>query len=157
MSISSVSSVSHAHGGAAVRKSAMQQRSTDFSTLSQALGSNNLSAAQSAFATLQKDAQSASATQGNSQTTAQTSALQQVKKDAQTLSTALNTGNLGAAQQAFATLKQDSSTAQQMRGHHLHHHAGVGLASAKGTGSTSSDLLATQAISSVGGTLNVTA
>jgi hypothetical protein len=131
MSISSVSSLSHAHGGAAVRKSAMQPRSTDFSTLSQALGSNNLSAAQSAFATLQKDAQA--------------------------LSTALNTGNLGAAQQAFATLKQDSSTAQQMRGHPLQHHAGVGLASAKGSGSTSSDLLATQAISSVGGTLNVTA
>jgi hypothetical protein len=118
----------------------------------------NLSAAQSAFATLQKDAQSVSATQGTSQMTAQTSVMQKVKSDAQTLSTALSTGNLGAAQQAFATLKQDSATAQRMHGHHGHDGMRVASSSSSASsGSTSSDLLATQAISSVGGTLNVTA
>jgi hypothetical protein len=155
MAISGISCVGSAHRpSAASFKSNLQQRSTDFSSLASALSSNNLTSAQNAFATLQKDAQSIPATQTSSPTNAQS--LQQVKNDAQTLATTLAAGNLGAAQNAFATLKQDSASART----HFHHHGGIRVAGSSSTANAaapSSELLATQAIGSVGSTLNVTA
>jgi hypothetical protein len=160
MSTSSVSFGGSLHASAALQKVARQQKSSDFSSLASALGSNNLTGAQNAFATLQKDAQSASATQTSSSATQQTSALQQVKSDAQTLATALGSGNLGAAQQAFATLKQDSATAHAGHHHGGHHGGGAKVASSSSTSSPSSlsaDYTAADAVSSVGTTLNLTA
>ena len=156
MAISSIFGGSAAHGASALnKKSTLQQHSTDFSNLAGALGSNNLTSAQTAFSALQKDAQSIPATPAGSPANAQS--LQQVKNDAQTLATPLAAGNLGAAQNAFATLKQDSASARM----HFHHHGGgarvAGSASASSTTASSSELLATQAIGSVGSTLNVTA
>ena len=155
MAISSISSGSTAHRTSALnKKNSLQQRSSDFSSLASALSTNNLSSAQNAFSALQKDAQSIPATQGSSQATTQS--LQQVQSDARALAASLASGNVGAAQKAFATLKQDSTKA------HLHaHHHGSG-AHAAGSASdpnaaASSELLATQAIGSVGSTLNVTA
>ena len=156
MAISSIFGGSAAHGAPALnKKSTLQQHSTDFSNLASALGSNNLTSAQNAFSALQKDAQSIPATPAGSPANVQS--LQQVKNDAQTLATTLAAGNLGAAQNAFATLKQDSASARM----HFHHHGGgarvAGSSSASSSTAPSSELLATQAIGSVGSTLNVTA
>jgi hypothetical protein len=156
MAISSISSGSTAHRTSALnKKNSLQQRSSDFSSLASALSTNNLASAQNAFSALQKDAQSIPATQGSSQATAQS--LQQVQSDARALAASLTSGNVGAAQKAFATLQQDSTKAHL----HGHHHGGGGArvaGSANGlSGSQSSELLATQAIGSVGSTLNVTA
>jgi hypothetical protein len=82
MSISSVSFGGSAHPTATSIKNALQQRSTDFSALSQALGRNNLAGAQSAFATLQQDAKQLPVTQSSAQTPQQASSLQKVKTDA---------------------------------------------------------------------------
>jgi hypothetical protein len=156
MAISSISSASTAHRTSALNKKGnLQQRSTDFSTLASALGSNNLTSAQNAFAALQKDAQSIPATHGSSQVNTQS--LQQVKNDAQTLATTLASNNLGGAQKAFATLKQHS-TGAHMHGHHRGGGARLASVSSAATASADSgELLATQAIGSVGSTLNVTA
>jgi hypothetical protein len=156
MAISSISGGSTAHRSSALNKKGnLQQRSTDFSTLASALGSNNLTGAQNAFAALQKDAQSIPATHGSTPANAQS--LQQVKSDAQTLATTLASNNLGGAQNAFTTLKQHATSAHM----HGHHHGGgmrlAGISSASTASPESSELLATQAIGSVGSTLNVTA
>jgi hypothetical protein len=151
MAISGIFSSSAAHGASSTsKKSTLQQHSTDFSNLANALSTNNLSSAQGAFAALKQDAQSIPATQGSSQANAQT--LQKVKSDAQALATTLASGNLGAAQKAFASLKQDSTSARM----HFHHRGGAGGSSASAT-AASSELIATQAIGQVGSTLNVTA
>jgi hypothetical protein len=156
MAISGISCGSTAHRPSALNKKGnLQQRSTDFSTLANALGSSNLTGAQNAFAALQKDAQSIPAAHGSSQANAQS--VQQVKSDAQTLATTLASNNLGGAQKAFATLKQHSMSAH-MHGHR--HGAGArvsGISNAATASAESSELLATQAIGSVGSTLNVTA
>ena len=55
MSVSSVAFGGSAHATAASRKSELQQRSTDFSFLPQALSPNDLSGAQAAYANLQSD------------------------------------------------------------------------------------------------------
>ena len=141
-----------------LHKIARQQKSSDFSSLAAALGSNNLSGAQNAFATLQKDANSAATTQTSMPAILQTSALQKVKSDVQTLASALTTGNLGAAQQTFATLKQDSASAH-FGHHHGHHGGGAKVASSSGTTSASSipsDYSAADALGSVGTTLKLT-
>lgn len=53
MAISGIFSSSAAHGASSLsKKSTLQQHSTDFSSLANALSSNNLSSAQSAFAAL---------------------------------------------------------------------------------------------------------
>ena len=151
MAISGIFSSGAAHGTSSLsKKSTLQQHSTDFSNLANALSSNNLASAQSAFAALKQDAQSIPATQGSSQVNAQT--MQKVKSDAQALATTLASGNLGAAQKAFASLKQDSTSARM----HFHHHGGARGSNASAT-AASSELIATQAIGSVGSTLNVTA
>jgi hypothetical protein len=149
MAISGIFSGSTAHGASVLNKNnSLQQRSSDFSSLASALGSNNLTSAQNAFSALQKDAQSIPATQGSSQVTAQS--LQQVQSDARALAASLTSGNVGAAQKAFANLKQYSTKA------HLHgHHHGGGASNL--SAAASSELLATQAIGSVGSTLNLTA
>jgi len=152
MSISSISGASAAHGAFATRKSALQQRSTDFSTLASALGSSNLSSAQNAFAALQKDAQSIPA-QASSQVNAQT--LQQVKSDAQTLATTLASGNLTGAQKAFQTLRQHSAGAHLRGAHYRFGTPVAGSSGTTGTTAASDELVATQAIGSVGSTLNV--
>jgi hypothetical protein len=161
MSISSVSFGCSAHPTATSIKNALQQRSSDFSALSQALGSNNLTGAQSAFATLKQDSQQIPVTQTSAQTPQQASALQKVRSDAQTLATALGTNILGAAKTAFAAVKQDSAHAPFGR-HHFHYSpipAVANSSSAVNTilAGTSSDYRAAAALSSVGGTLNLTA
>jgi hypothetical protein len=161
MSIGSVSLFGgSAQATAAARKSALQQRSTDFSSLAQALSCNNLSGAKSAFAALQKDAQQVAATHGNSPSTQQNcAAVQLVKSDAQTLATALSANKLGAAQKAFASLKQDSANTHR-GGYHGHLSGLPILARTSGNTSpagTSSDYRAAEALSTVGGTLNLSA
>ena len=71
MSVGAVSSISSVNSSSAIqstRPSAFKQRNQDFQALSQALGSNDLAGAQSAFAALQKDlaaiGQSRSGSQG---------------------------------------------------------------------------------------------
>jgi hypothetical protein len=161
MSISSVSFGGPVHPTAIGIKNALQKRSTDFSTLSSALGSNNLPGAQSAFATLQQDAQQVPVTPSSAQTPQQASAVQKVKSDAQTLATALSTSNLGAAKSAFASLKQDSANAP-IGHHHFHFRAIPAVANSSSAvntslAGTSSDYRAAEALSSVGSTLNLTA
>ena len=92
---------------------------SDLQNLGQALQSGNLTAAQSAFATLQKAYQ----TQG-SQSTSTSGAASPVSSDLTTLANALNTGNLTSAQAAFSQLQKDQQ-AQSGGGHH-HHHGGMG-------------------------------
>jgi hypothetical protein len=161
MSISSVSFGGSAHPTATSIKNALQQRSTDFSVFSQALDSNNLAGAKTAFASLQQDAQQVPVTQASAQTPQQASALQKVKTDAQTLATALSTSNLGAAKTAFAYLKQDSANAPIGR-HHFHYSPIPAVANGSTAVNTSlagtaSDYRAAEALSSVGSTLNLTA
>ena len=98
--------------------SILQQSQQEFQQLGQDLGSGNLSAAQTDFATLQQDLSqtgSASASQDNSPIA---QAFNQLAQD-------LQAGNLSAAQQDYATLQQDfQNQASRMR--HHHHHSGGG-------------------------------
>jgi hypothetical protein len=161
MSNSNVSFGGSAHPTATSLKNALQQRSSDSSALSQSLGCNNLTGAQSAFATLKQNSQQIPVTQTSAQTPQQASALQKVRSDAQTLATALGTSNLSAVKTAFPYLKQDSAHASFGR-HHFHHSpipAVANSSSAVNTSlaGTSSAYRAAEALSSVGGTLNLTA
>jgi hypothetical protein len=136
MSISSVSSASTLLQQTS-QVSAFKQIRQDFQTLSQALASGNLSAAQQAYATLQSDmqnVQSAQSTQQSSQTSQSGQAT--IQSDLSAVGQALSSGNLTAAQSAFATLQQDMQSAQQsgQSHHHRHHTSGTQ------TGSTTQDV-----------------
>ena len=93
--------------------SAFKQRRQDFEALAQALGSGDLSGAQSAFAALQQDLKNVGQSQSGQQAGA--SGQDKFQTALQALSQALSSGDLSAAQSAFASL-------QQARGHH-HRHA----------------------------------
>jgi hypothetical protein len=123
---------------------------SDLQNLGQALQSGNLTAAQSAFATLQKAYQSQT-----SQSTSSSGTTSPVSSDLTTLANALNTGNLTSAQAAFTQLQKDQQT--QSGGHH-HHHGGMGgavqsLISQLSNSSSSSS----SGTSTTGQTLNVQA
>lgn len=104
----------------------LQQPALDFKALGSALRSGDLSAAQQAFANLQKDAQSPVplATTSTSKPTSQNSPL---AGDLQALQSALQSGDLSGAQSAFATLRQDlQSSSGVHRAHHHRHPGGIG-------------------------------
>jgi hypothetical protein len=94
---------------------------SNLQSLSSALQSGNLTAAQNAFASFEQSFSSSNSQQAPS---SQSSQSNPVTNDIQTLSSALNSGNLTSAQQAFAQLQKDMQ-AQQGSGHH-HHHGGGG-------------------------------
>jgi hypothetical protein len=147
LSINSVTNPYQTYG-----QNSSSQNQSNFQSLANALQSGNLSAAQSAFTSLEQTFQNQ-----NSQQPGQSNP---VSNDIQSLSSALNSGNLTSAQQAFAQLQKDMQT-QQASGHHHHHHGGGGsqgqaiqslvssLSSSSSAGSSSS--------STTGNTLNVTA
>jgi hypothetical protein len=109
-------SVSGVSGGySSFQNNNFQTIKNDFSTLSQALQSGDLSSAQKAFADIEKNmsngpAQNSQGTQ-NSQRTDAFNALGQ----------ALKSGDLAGAQKAFASLQQ--SAGAHHGGHHHHHQA----------------------------------
>ena len=123
-------------------------------SLSSALQSGNLTAAQNAFASFEQSFSGSN----SQQTSSQSGQSNPVTNDIQSLSSALNTGNLTSAQQAFVQLQKDMQ-AQQSSGHHHHHGGGGGqgqaiqslISSLSSSSSTSSNSTTT------GNTLNVTA
>lgn len=122
MSVSGISS-SSLYDTQSVQNNA-QQFQQDFQQLGQDLGSGNLSAAQSDFATLQNlQTQNSTATSQSSSPISQ--AFSQLAKD-------LQSGNLSGAQQDFSTIQQDfknQATQAQTgasQGHHHHHGSGGG-------------------------------
>jgi hypothetical protein len=100
----------------------------DFQTLAQALQSGNLSAAQSAYSSLQDQQNGTQAPGGNSAISSAFSSLGQ----------ALQSGNLSAAQQAFSSIQTAAQSAQQAHGGG-HHGGGDGGSSQSASGSSSSD------------------
>jgi hypothetical protein len=124
---------------------------SSFQNLGLALQSGNLSAAQTAFASLQ---------QSQNPGTQSTSSNNPVTADMTSLANALNSGNLSAAQASYTQLQQDSQA--QGVGHHHHHHGGGGggMGSAVQSlmsqlSSPSSTSTGTSSTSSAPGTLNV--
>ena len=80
---------------------------SDISALSQALSSGNLSAAQSAYAQLQKDLpQPPSGSSGSNGDSSQTSGRNGFSSIISSLSSALSSSNLSGAQSAFKELEQ---------------------------------------------------
>jgi hypothetical protein len=158
MSISSVAFGGSAHATAASRKSELQQRSTDFSSLAQALSSDDLSGAQAAYANLQSDPRPGFANHSGSPSPQRISDLKKLKSDTLALGAALNAGKLGAAKSAFAILKQDMSTAHSGRVAGLNGAPTMPSGASNSTlAGNSSDLRSPVAMSSVGGTLDLTA
>ncbi|HEY5103370.1 MAG TPA: hypothetical protein VII70_11355 [Steroidobacteraceae bacterium] len=162
MSISSLSSASSAHVTSTSLKSALQQRSTDFRALSQALSSNNLSGAQAAFAQLQSDPRPTVAANGAGGTASpqRIADVKQLQSDTVALGAALGTGKLGAAKSAFAHLRHDMRTAHGDRvgGDGLDGNPIVPSATGNSTlGGSASNYRAPVTMSSVGGTLDLTA
>ena len=90
----------------------LQQRNDAFNSLDQALGSGDLTSAQSAFSTLQS-----LAPQGG-KAPAAGGPNDPMAKDMAAVSSALQSGDMATAQSAFATLKQD------MAAHKGHRHSG---------------------------------
>lgn len=126
----------------------IQSVKEDFSGLTTSLASGNLTAAQTAFATLMQDLGSSGA-----QSSQQTGAASQVSTDLNAVGTALNSGNLSDAQKAFATLMQDLQAGSLHHHHHHHHRSGSALNTtntlstdlgAVGTALQSGDLTAAQ-------------
>lgn len=94
-----------------------RQRMQDFKGLADALQSGDISAAQSAFSTLQTDLQNV---QGNGKTPPILDENTTLGKDFKALQDALQSGDVKAAQDAFATLKQDMRGVRHAHGHHHH-------------------------------------
>jgi len=90
----------------------------DFKGLARALQSGDISAAQSAFKTLQSDLQG---TQGKSQTSSLLDPNTAVGQEFKAVQDALQSGDIKAAQAAFGTLKQGLRGAWHAHGHHHHH------------------------------------
>jgi hypothetical protein len=160
MSISSLSSAGSAHVTSTSLKSALQQRSTDFSALSQALSSNNLSGAQAAFAQLQSDPRPTASANGAGGTASpqRIADVKQLQSDTVALGAALGAGKLGAAKSAFAHLRHDMRTAHADRVGGLDGSPTVPSASGNSTlGASASNYRAPVTMSSVGGTLDLTA
>ena len=140
MSVSSVSSSTNNY------QTLFQQIKKDFSALQTSLSSDNVTDAQSAYATLMKDLQSVQQTQGGDQTAGSS----QVSKDLAAVGAALQSGDISTAQSAFTTLTQDLQKAQQTqdgqqqvyKGHHHH-----------GDGSQSTDSTVADDLTAVGSAL----
>jgi hypothetical protein len=162
MSISSISSAGSAHVTSTSLKSALQQRSTDFSALSQALSSNNLSGAQAAFAQLQSDPRPTVAgnSAGGTPSPQRVADVKQLQSDTVALGAALGAGKLGAAKSAFAHLRHDMRTAHADRVGNGALDGSPTLPSASGNstlGGTASNLRAPGSANSVGSMLDLTA
>jgi hypothetical protein len=158
MSFSSVSFGASAHATATNHKSVLQQRSTDFSALSQALGSNDLSGAQAAFAKLQSDPLPASAASSGTPSPQRISDLKKLKADTLALGAALGAGKLGAAKSALAPLKQAMSAAHVDHVAALHGTPTAPTTASNSTGTgTSSNSHSPIAMSAVGGSVDLTA
>jgi|ERR1022692_105034 outer membrane protein assembly factor BamD (BamD/ComL family) len=104
--------------------SKVQQFKQEFQQLGQDLQSDNLSAAQTDFANLQKPGQSSSSSSSSQTSSPIQQALNQLSQD-------LQSGNLSGAQQDYSQIQQDiqnrvaqSQGQGQAQGHHHHHHGG---------------------------------
>ena len=121
MNISNVSPASAQWQSTA--QTAPNQRAQDFQSLRNALQSGDLTAAQQAFASLQKDAQNTSqVADATNNPPPQPDSPSQIGKDFQAVQTALQSGDLSTARTAFATLKQDLKNAGSAQRAHHHHH-----------------------------------
>jgi hypothetical protein len=108
------------------QNAAFQQRQNAFNSLDQAMSSGDLSAAQSAFATMQ-----AQAPQG-SKGPPPGGGNDQMAQDMSAVSSALQSGDMAGAQKAFAQMKTD------MQAHHGHHHKARDAASSTDASSSTS-------------------
>lgn len=134
MSISSISSVASGYQPTLNNwLNNLSQIRQGFKDLASALQSGDLTAAQTAFASLQQLLPNSSA--GNqTQNGQQGSGQNPFATDFSALAKALQSGDLSAAQTAFAKLQQDT---QSVQGHHHHHHHKAS-ASTQSTASTTS-------------------
>jgi hypothetical protein len=132
----------------------LQQIRKHFAALKTSLKSGDLTAAQNAFATLQKDMQAIGQAQSSQQTAATTAtpASSPLDTDLAAIGTALQNGDLQGAQTAFKTLQKDMQQMRQTQGgqqtqeahrHHHHHHHGGSTQNTQNTASNPfSDLAA---------------
>lgn len=141
MSIGSISSLTYAYPPTS-QQNALQQ---DFQSLSQAIQSGNLSAAQQAYASLTQN-MPAQGTSGSSNS--QNNPFQQAIAS---IGSALQSGNISGAQSALQSLQQ---TMGAHRGHH--HHAGSASQSAGSSSSTQSST-SISTLASTGSTIDVSA
>jgi hypothetical protein len=132
----------------APNQAAFQQRKQDFKSLSDALSSGDLTAAQQAYAALQKDAPKLvnGSGQAGSQTGQQGGGSSRQNAFA-ALGQALQSGDLSGAQQAFSQLQQS--------GRHHHHHHGSGAQSSSDSSTTVSP--SSGGMAGTSGTISVTA
>jgi len=136
MSISSLSSASNPYAQSGTI-SPHQQARTDFSALSQALASGNLSGAQQAFSAFQQDMQGIQAVQSAPAASAQTGP-GNFQTQLASIGQALQSGNLTAAKNAFSSLQQGVQQSAQLaagHGHHMHHVARSSIAAIAAPGS----------------------
>ncbi|HUI64153.1 MAG TPA: hypothetical protein VL126_04890 [Bacteroidota bacterium] len=113
MSVSSVSSASNPY--ALQTNASYKSKRTDFSALTGAINSGDLTGAQASLAAFLKDIQSSQSSNSllNSNT--------QLGKDFQAVQSALQSGDIKSAQTALQTLQQDFSKVQGGKHHHHHH------------------------------------
>jgi hypothetical protein len=114
----------------------------DFKKLAQALQSNDLSGAQSAFSSLQQLLQTSQPSSGQQQA-ASTTGGSPLQTDFNNLGQALASGDLSGAQSAFTQLQSDLSAAtqggtSQTSGHHHRHHEVSNTSDASSTSETDS-------------------
>jgi hypothetical protein len=141
MSVSSLSSASNPYAQSA-QVSPYRQARTDFSALSQALTSGNLSGAQQAFSAFQQDMQGIQSAQGAQTASAQTGT-SNFQSQLSSVGLALQSGNLTAAKNAFASLQQGVQQSAQLasgHAHHLHHAARSALTSLATPGSATGNV-----------------
>lgn len=98
--------------------SMFQQFQSEFQQLGKDLSSENLSAAQSDFATLEQDLP-----QGPNATTSSSQENNPIAEAFNQLSQDLQSGNLSAAQQDYSTIQQDFQDMSSQMTHH-HHYSG---------------------------------
>ena len=104
-------------------RNVFHQRASDFRALGKALRADDLTAAQSAFASFQQSLQNGSnaSTEGSQPFSQNT----QAATDFQSLQSALESGDLSAAQQSYANLRKDlHGVGHALRGQHHHHRVG---------------------------------
>jgi hypothetical protein len=140
MSVSSVNASSQA----TVAVNAFKQRRQDIKALGAALANNDLAAAQSAFADLQKLAQASagtngSATQGTTAVGATSSASATLTKDFDALAKALGSNDLSGAKAAFAQLQGDFRLGHHHRGGAASASTGAATQASTSTQSTGTD------------------
>lgn len=150
MSISSISSASSYQANQVNWQNNSAQRQQDFNALASALNSNNLSAAQSAFAALQQLLPNSST--GTQTQTGQPGSVQNpLAADFSALSKALSSNDLTGAQAAFKQLQADMQSVGGARHRHHHHKAS---ASTQSTPSTTPSSSVGSTAGSSGGTQN---